>query len=156
MRAFPIDKIKHIVGFVLVSSVLVACGNTSQQESYEDSIFENITDEKEIGIDEVKSTYEAEADVVESSTDIVQMNQITISDVEKDEESVSDVDVPMESAKAQTEAKLIVIDAGHQSKANSDTEPIGPGADERKAKVSGGTSGVSTGVPEYELTLALA
>lgn len=52
--------------------------------------------------------------------------------------------------------KLIVIDAGHQTKADTSKEPIGLGATETKIKVSGGTSGVSTGLPEYELNLSVA
>ena len=56
-----------------------------------------------------------------------------------------------------TEAPLlVVIDPGHQGKGNYDKEPNGPGSDEMKAKVSSGTQGTSTGIPEYKLTLAVS
>ncbi len=51
---------------------------------------------------------------------------------------------------------LICIDAGHQSRGSNSQEPIGPGASTTKARVSGGTTGVSTGTPEYQLTLNLS
>jgi N-acetylmuramoyl-L-alanine amidase len=51
--------------------------------------------------------------------------------------------------------ELVVIDPGHQAKGDSRLEPIGPGSSQTKARVSSGTKGVATGIPEHELTLAV-
>ncbi len=51
---------------------------------------------------------------------------------------------------------VIVLDPGHQRKANSDQEAVAPWSSETKPKVSSGTSGVSTKRPEYEVVLEIA
>ena len=51
---------------------------------------------------------------------------------------------------------VIGIDPGHQQQGNYSTEPVGPGASDKKTAVAGGTSGVSTGKPEYMLTMEVA
>lgn len=51
---------------------------------------------------------------------------------------------------------VIVIDPGHQAKGNYGKEPVGPGATEQKTKVSSGTQGVFSKVPEHVFTLALS
>lgn len=48
---------------------------------------------------------------------------------------------------------LVVIDPGHQGKGNFEKEPDGPGSTVMKNKVAAGTTGVSTKIPEYKLTL---
>ncbi|SFP95275.1 N-acetylmuramoyl-L-alanine amidase [Lachnospiraceae bacterium XBB1006] len=52
--------------------------------------------------------------------------------------------------------KVIGIDPGHQQRANNGLEPNGPGASVRKAKVTGGTRGVSSGKTESAVMLEIA
>src|SRR4029453_14649372 len=48
---------------------------------------------------------------------------------------------------------VVVIDPGHDERANLETEPIGPGSSTQKIKDGGGTHGVVTGTREADLTL---
>jgi N-acetylmuramoyl-L-alanine amidase len=51
---------------------------------------------------------------------------------------------------------VVVLDPGHDLRANSQTEPIGPGSSTRKIKDGGGTAGVVTGLREADLNLRVA
>jgi N-acetylmuramoyl-L-alanine amidase len=50
----------------------------------------------------------------------------------------------------------IVLDPGHSAMVAPGTEPLGPGSSEYKAADASGTSGVASGVREYELTLNIS
>lgn len=79
---------------------------------------------------------------------------LTDADTHADDPGTTDV---AESTAADTGAgHLVVIDAGHQARGNSEKEPVGPGSSTMKAKVTGGTSGRTTGLAEYQLTLDVA
>ncbi|HEU0247571.1 MAG TPA: N-acetylmuramoyl-L-alanine amidase [Gaiellaceae bacterium] len=53
-------------------------------------------------------------------------------------------------------APVVVIDPGHDLRANPATEPIGPGSSTRKIKDGGGTRGVVSGLTEAELNLRVS
>lgn len=57
---------------------------------------------------------------------------------------------------ADANALTIVIDPGHSGVVAEGSEPLGPGSGEYKAADASGTRGVSSGMAEYELTLAVS
>lgn len=59
-------------------------------------------------------------------------------------------------AEKKVKAETIVLDPGHSAVVAEGEEPLGPDSSEYKAADTSGTSGINTGVQEYELTMNIS
>lgn len=100
---------------------------------------------------------EENAEVV---TDITVTETTVESDIVAEEEAAAEPEaVPAEEEEApagRLAGIIIGIDPGHQHHADSAKEPVAPHSKEKKAKVSSGTSGRKTKVPEYVTNLEIS
>ncbi len=164
-----LERSKYLMGIACMVILLTACGQRTEketgiiieeipiietfeeelviEESLEEKIVEIISESEEITSTEVQEGIEESEEVeIESSESI---------STEETQEYFKELEITEEVSFAEN-GFLVVIDAGHQAKGNSQKEPIGPGAVETKAKVSSGTTGKSSGLAEYELTLMVS
>lgn len=145
------------LSFILALSILlVGCGIKSETE-LESPVREEVTEitesEKSSGKPEEEVSEQPEETQEEDAYQSEEEEQPE--KVEVPETTVEDFDLSQDISE-ESNGYLVVIDAGHQRQGNSEKEPIGPGASETKAKVTGGTTGTTTGLKEYELNLQVA
>ncbi len=155
-----------------VEEVTVEADSTSEETSATENQDGNSSENKS-AVDEAESASSDEAssqdEQVEDSVDEASSNDETQTGNAADTSSSTDEaqaenSTDVASTEASTEAQaptphtgghLVVIDPGHQSSGMSEKEPNGPGSSTMKAKVTGGTSGRTTGLPEYQLALTI-
>lgn len=89
-------------------------------------------------------------------TGYIRKDLLTSGTAAADTANTSTQPAAVSQAPAATGGHIVCIDPGHQLKGDSKKEPNGPGSSTMKARVTGGTRGTTTGVSEYQLTLAIS
>ncbi|WP_267414683.1 N-acetylmuramoyl-L-alanine amidase [Bacillus sp. GC_Bacil_1] len=149
-------KIMSMIAFIGI--YMAGCSQEQPKKETTSSIQEKNKDTKE------DAPVEKQQEQEKKEESQVEQRQEEVSAEEKKEETttVPPIEQPVQNNEQKVESNekqgkfLVVIDPGHQQKANLNLEPIGPGATTQKYKVTDGTTGVVTKKREAVLVLEMA
>ncbi|AOM13361.1 MULTISPECIES: N-acetylmuramoyl-L-alanine amidase [Bacillus cereus group] len=150
--------IKIMSMIVFIGIYMAGCSKEQPKKETTSSIQEKNKDTKE------DAPVEKQQEQEKNEESQVEHRQEEVSAEEKKEETtpVQPIEQPVQNNEQKVESNekqekfLVVIDPGHQQKANLNLEPIGPGATTQKYKVTDGTTGVVTKKREAVLVLEMA
>lgn len=158
------NKIRIIVMLVLVITMMVGiigCAEKSTETDKADKTKteEPVNEEKEVEENVVQEEPDIQENVVQEEAEpeeTVAQEEINSEEIVEEEETETSTASKIEVIPGQYRDPnniVVVIDPGHQGKGDSTKEPNGPGSSTMKARVTSGTTGVVTRVPEYIMNL---
>ncbi|MGN4444532.1 N-acetylmuramoyl-L-alanine amidase [Bacillus cereus group sp. MYBK79-1] len=160
---------KYIKIMSMIAFIGIYMGGCSQEEPKQEvtsSMQEANKDNKEdapVEKQQEEQEKKEEPQAVQTNERVEQKQEEVLAEEKKEEATpVQPTEQPLQNNEQKVESNekqgkfLIVIDPGHQQKANLNLEPIGPGATTQKYKVTDGTTGVVTKKREAVLVLEMA
>ncbi|TCW56548.1 N-acetylmuramoyl-L-alanine amidase [Bacillus thuringiensis] len=160
---------KYIKIMSMIAFIGIYMGGCSQEEPKKEvtsSMQEKNKDNKEdapVEKQQEEQEKKEEPQAVQTNEQVEQKQEEVLAKEKKEEATpVQPAEQPLQNNEQKVESNekqgkfLVVIDPGHQQKANLNLEPIGPGATTQKYKVTDGTTGVVTKKREAVLVLEMA
>ncbi|HDX9642869.1 TPA: N-acetylmuramoyl-L-alanine amidase [Bacillus mobilis] len=153
---------KYIKIMSMIAFIGIYMGGCSQEEPKQEvtsSMQEANKDNKE---DAPVEKQQEEQEKKEEPQAVQTTEQVPTEEKKEEATPVQPAEQPLQNNEQKVESNekqgkfLVVIDPGHQQKANLNLEPIGPGAATQKYKVTDGTTGVVTKKREAVLVLEMA
>ncbi len=160
---------KYIKIMSMIAFIGIYMGGCSQEEPKKEvtsSMKETNKDNKEdapVEKQQEEQEKKEEPQAVQTNEQVEHKQEEVPAEEKKEEATpVQPTEQPLQNNEQKVESNekqgkfLVVIDPGHQQKANLNLEPIGPGATTQKYKVTDGTTGVVTKKREAVLVLEMA